>query len=209
MTSDTKQMMDSERSTPCGQSPPETDPGDGGSLRQNFRRRIEFSDECGVTGDLVYRREGVLVQARRQDRLHAGVLEVVETQGQGVFITWERDTEEREEAEGSNGRVMINDQVRSTAACQLAPHDVSQQGQVAMCVGSPPSADWAVISDQAPAPCVTSVTPIARVRFSSRSDVGQSPAVRFASNLEEKQLKMVVEVGFRNISSGKHCLSEY
>ena len=189
-------MMDSERSTPCGQSPPEPDPG-AGSSRQNFRRRIEFSDECGVTGELVYRREGVLVQARRLDRLHAGGLEVVETQGQGVFITWERDTEERrEETEGNNGRVMINDQVRSTAACQLAPHGVSQQGQVAMCVGSPPSADWAVISDQAPAPCVT---PIARVRFSSRSDVGQSPAVKFSSNLEEKQLKMVVEVGFRNI----------
>ena len=195
-------MMDSERSTPCGQSPPEPDPG-AGSSRQNFRRRIEFSDECGVTGELVYRREGVLVQARRLDRLHAGVLEVVETQGQGVFITWERDTEERREEEESNngnGRVMINDQVRSTAACQLAPHGVSQQGQVAMCVGSPPSADWAVISDQAPAPgggpCVT---PIARVRFSSRSDVGQSPAVKFSSNLEEKQLKMVIEVGFRNI----------
>ena len=70
-----------------------------------------------------------------------------------------------------------------------------QQGQVAMCVGSPPSADWAVIADQAPgAACVT---PISRVRFSSRSDVGQSPAVKFASNLEEKQLKMVVEVGLK------------
>ena len=59
-----------------------------------------------MTGELVFRREGVLVQARRQDRLHAGVLEVVETQGQGVFITWERDTE------GTSERVIINDQVR-------------------------------------------------------------------------------------------------
>ena len=130
--------MDSDRSTPCGQSPPEPDPGDGSS-RQNFRRRIEFSDECGVTGELVYRREGVLVQARRLDKLHAGVLEVVETQGQGVFITWDRSVVQQQEEEdirnkntGGNagtGKVMIND-----------------QGHVAVCVGSPPSADW-VIAD--------------------------------------------------------------
>ena len=64
---------------------------------------------------------------------------------------------------------------------------------MAMCVGSPPSADWAVIAgDQAPG--LSCVTPISRVRFSSRSDVGQSPAVKFSSNLEEKQLKMVIEV---------------
>ena len=74
---------------------------------------------------------------------------------------------------------------------------MSQQGQVALCVGSPPSADWAVIADQVPGGAC--VTPIARVRFSSRSDVGQSPAVKFSSNLEEKQLKMVVEVGLKNI----------
>ena len=59
-----------------------------------------------------------------------------------------------------------------------------------MCVGSPPSADWAVIADNLqPEPS----TPIGRVRFSSRSDMA-SPAVKFSFNLEEKQLKMVVEV---------------
>ena len=182
-------MMDSGCSPPSDQFPP--DPGS--SSRQNFRRRIEFSEECGVTGELVYRRAGVLVQARRQDRLHPGVLEVVETPGQGVFITWERDTEERD-----NGRVMINDQVSSTVPSP--PHAspcVAQQGQVAMCVGSPPSADWAVIADHAPPPGSACDTPIARVRFSSRSDEGRSPAVKFASNLEEKQLKMVVEVGIK------------
>lgn len=189
-------MMDSGSSPPRDQSPP--DPGT--SSRQNFRRRIEFSDECGVTGELVYRRAGVLVQARRQDRLHSGVLEVVETRGQGVFITWERDTEERQETESSN--VIINDQVRSSVTqCHDVTHHclLSQQGQVAMCVGSPPSADWAVIADHAPPPgaCDTPITPIARVRFSSRTEEGRSPAVKFSSNLEEKQLKMVVEVGIK------------
>ena len=71
------------------------------------------------------------------------------------------------------------------------------QGHVAMCVGSPPSADWAVISDNSSSR--EPATPISRVRFSSRSDVSQSPAVKFSSNLEEKQLKMVVEVGIINV----------
>ena len=105
--------MDSDRTTPTRHSP-DLEPGSPvTSSSSNFRRRIEFSEECEVTGDLVYHRDGVLVQARRQDRLHSGALEVVETRGQGVFITWERDTGAGETETSGQGRVIINDQVRA------------------------------------------------------------------------------------------------
>ena len=104
-----------------GQSPPDPDSPETSSSRQNFRRRILFSEECGVTGELVFRREGVLVRPRRGDTLIAGVLEVVETKAQGVFITWDRDTEDSEQ---SNGRVIINDQVGSIIACHYRTENV-------------------------------------------------------------------------------------
>ena len=109
-----------------GQSAPDPGSPETSSSRQNFRRRILFSqdsEECGVTGELVYRREGVLVRARRGDRLIAGVLEVVETRAQGVFITWERDTEDKEQ---SNGSVIINDQVRSIITCHYCAESYTE-----------------------------------------------------------------------------------
>ena len=66
---------------------------------------------------------------------------------------------------------------------------INDQGSVAFCVGSPPSADWAVIADS-----VDPGTPLSRVRYKSRSNSTESPAVTFSSHLEEKQLKMVLEV---------------
>ena len=63
---------------------------------------------------------------------------------------------------------------------------INDHGNVAFCVGSPPSADWAVIADGDPA------TPLSGVRYTSNS--AESPAVTFSSQLEEKQLKMVLEV---------------
>ena len=108
-----------------GQSAPDPGSPEASSSRQNFRRRILFSEECGVTGELVYRREGVLVRARRGDTLIAGVLEVVETQDQGVFITWDRDTGDREQ---SNGRVIINDQVGSIITSHYRTESTTERG---------------------------------------------------------------------------------
>ena len=87
-----------------------------------------------------------LVQVKRQDRLHSGLLEVTETQ-QGVFVTWDRTKEisdhvRNRNIERNSNKVIIND-----------------QGNVAMCVGSPPSADWAVIADNLQDP----TTPIGQI----------------------------------------------
>ena len=171
--------MDSDRTTPTTLSPDSSSPepgggvgsdGDGDGPGEGGRKVIKF-DDFSVSGQVVYRRQGVLVQARRQDRIHSGTLELTDT-AQGVFVTWER-AEGGAEVAPQQEKVIIND-----------------QGAVATCVGSPPSADWAVVSESLQEPS----TPLARVRFSSRAEEGDSPAVKFSSHLEEKQLRMVVEV---------------
>jgi len=181
--------MESDRTTPTRGSSTDTAMADldndvdlmnsAAASPAKFMRKISF-DDFELEGDVVLSIPGVLVQVKRQDRLHSGLLEVTETQ-QGVFVTWDRTKEISDDVRNRNiernsNKVIIND-----------------QGNVAMCVGSPPSADWAVIADNLQDP----TTPIGRVRFSSRSDhqdLNSSPAVKFSSNLEEKQLKMCVEV---------------
>ena len=129
--------MDSDRTTPTRGDMMTSDTEDSPSSSsqasssaaavKKFQRKISF-DDFQLSGEVVFRRAGVLVQARRQDRLHSGTLEITDTQ-QGTFITWDRDKEEETVVTGRE-KVMIND-----------------QGGVAMCVGSPPSADWAVIAE--------------------------------------------------------------
>ena len=136
--------MDSDRTTPTrGSSITDSDP-DCPEEEQNTTktcgRKILF-DDFEIFGQVIFSRKGVLVQAKKEDRLHSGTLQVSESK-QGTFVTWERDTEpvnpdktcERlgvsDAGEEGRKKVMIND-----------------QGNVAFCVGSPPSADWAVIAD--------------------------------------------------------------
>ena len=195
--------MDSDRTTPTrGSSITDSDP-DCPDEEQNTKktcgRKILF-DDFEIFGQIVFSRTGVLVQAKKEDRLHSGTLQVSESK-QGTFITWERLTEavSQEKTGDSAGAGVEREEERKKVM-------INDQGNVAFCVGSPPSADWAVIADNLHQP----TTPIGqlpsnfslnpnylliagRVRFSSRS-VTESPAVTFSSNLEEKQLKMVVEV---------------
>eukprot|EP00092_Neocalanus_flemingeri_P010989 GFUD01011832.1.p1 GENE.GFUD01011832.1~~GFUD01011832.1.p1 ORF type:complete len:749 (+),score=210.13 GFUD01011832.1:88-2334(+) len=159
-----------------------TTPSRGPCANRSRQSKIVF-DEFKVHGEVVYSRDGVIVQAQKEDQLHSGILQLTEAK-QGVFLTWERDTpvqqtlsveEGPSQAEGKDGQatnVMIND-----------------QGSVAFCVGSPPSADWAVIAEN-----VDPGTPLGRVSYKSRSNDTKLPGVTFSSHLEEKQLKMVVEV---------------
>jgi len=118
-------------------------------------------DDFEVQGEVVYSRDGVIVQAKKEDRLHSGLLQITETK-HGSFITWDRD---------------------------LVQQSLGLDQEHAQSNGSPPSADWAVIADNN-----EPGTPLSRVRYKSRSNSTESPAVTFSSNLEEKQLKMVVEV---------------
>ena len=78
-----------------------------------FMRKISF-DDFEVSGEVVFSRPGVLVQTKRQDRLHVGTLEVTDTD-HGVFVTWDRDTSEDVKNSNhqvtNNNKVMINDQV--------------------------------------------------------------------------------------------------
>ena len=68
------------------------------------RRWLELTSWCHleVEGEVVYDREGVIVQAKREDRLHSGRLKVTDTRCQiqpywfhgnifshGVFLTWD------------------------------------------------------------------------------------------------------------------------
>jgi len=146
-------------------------------------RKIVF-DDFEVTGEVVFSRNGVIVQAKKEDRLHSGHLQITETK-YGAFITWDLDlpiqqsitvdtcSKPNNQLNGqTNNNVMIND-----------------HGSVAFCVGSPPSAEWAVIAEG-----VDPETPLSKVRYKSRSNSTESPAITFSSHLEEKQLKMVVEV---------------
>ena len=196
--------MDSDRTTPTrGSSITDSDqdcPEEEHIVKKTCGRKILF-DDFEIYGDVIYSRAGVIVQAKKEDRLHSGTLQISESK-QGSFITWERDSrvvsgdKTDNQINGTNG-------AEDTGTRKVIVND---QGNVAFCVGSPPSADWAVIADNIQQP----TTPIGespsnfqrshylltsgRVRFSSRSCVTESPSVTFSSNLEEKQLKMVVEV---------------
>ena len=145
--------MDSDRTTPTrGSSITDSDqdlPDEEQNVKKKCGRKILF-DDFEIFGDVVFSRHGVIVQAMREDRLHCGTLQITETK-QGTFVTWERDTnpvtESRESKEkipespglevggGDRRKIMIND-----------------QGNVAFCVGSPPSNDWAVIADSTQQP---------------------------------------------------------
>jgi len=112
-------------------------------------------EEFKIEGKVVYCREGVLIQATKEDVLHTGVLKVTETK-HGVYITWNKQEHKQLESQFS--------------------------------VGSPPdSSEWAVIARNA-------ATPKDRVRFSSVRNQQDSPAVKFSSSLQEKQLSLTAEI---------------
>eukprot|EP00092_Neocalanus_flemingeri_P044554 GFUD01049458.1.p1 GENE.GFUD01049458.1~~GFUD01049458.1.p1 ORF type:complete len:754 (+),score=195.23 GFUD01049458.1:104-2365(+) len=139
-------------------------------------RKIVF-DDFEIHGEVVYSRDGVIVQAKKEDRLHSGNLQITETK-HGAFVTWDLDTPAQQTLSVEPDPRPANEQNGQT-----------DRSSVTFCVGSPPSADWAVIADNA-----DPGTPLGRVRYKSRSNSTESPAVTFSSHLEEKQLKMVVEV---------------
>ena len=47
--------------------------------KRGSRRGIVKMDSLEVEGEVVYDREGVIVQAKREDRLHSGRLKVTDT----------------------------------------------------------------------------------------------------------------------------------
>jgi len=191
--------MDSDRTTPTrGSSITDSDqdlPDEEQNVKKKCGRKILF-DDFEIFGDVVFSRHGVIVQAKREDRLHSGTLQITETK-QGTFVTWERDTnpvtdskKENKEEISESARVEVGGGGGEGGDGDRKKVMINDQGNVAFCVGSPPSNDWAVIADNLQQPA----TPIGRVRFSSRSCLTESPSVTFSSHLEEKQLKMVVEV---------------
>jgi len=151
-------------------------------------RKIIF-DDIEITGEVVYNRPGVLVQAKKEERLHSGTLQIIETK-HGAFITWDIETCIQQNGAVSsgenNGSITCEYSKRSEITNSKIKKD---QGPSQFCVGSPPPADWAVIANRN-----DHGTPISRVRFNSRSNSTESPAITFSSQLEEKQLKMVIEV---------------
>lgn len=142
-------------------------------------------DDFQVQGEVVYSRDGVIVQAKKEDRLHSGRLEITETK-HGVFITWDLDTAVQQKLSVENEEPKPNGMTKPGLGGAGTNVMINDHGAVAFCVGSPPSADWAVIADSEPG------TPLSRVRYTSNTT--ESPAVKFSSQLEEKQLKMVLEV---------------
>ena len=48
-------------------------------VEEERRRGIVKMDSLEVEGEVVYDREGVIVQAKREDRLHSGRLKVTDT----------------------------------------------------------------------------------------------------------------------------------
>lgn len=146
-------------------------------------RKIVF-DDFEVHGEVVYSRDGVIVQAKKEDRLHSGNLQITETK-HGAFVTWDLDLPVQQNLTVEQGPTIENGKNGHAGTNVM----INDQGSVAFCVGSPPSADWAVIADS-----VDPGTPLSRVRYKSRSNSTESPAVTFSSHLEEKQLKMVLEV---------------
>ena len=145
--------MDSDRTTPTrGSSITDSDqdlPEEEQIVKKKCGRKILF-DDFEIFGDVVFSRNGVIVQAKREDRLHSGTLQITETK-QGTFVTWERDsntvTEHKENKE----------KISETAGVDVGGGDqrkiiINDQGNVAFCVGSPPSNDWAVIADNSQQP---------------------------------------------------------
>jgi len=125
---------------------------DGGGLR-------EFT----VEGTEIYRKEGVLIQTTKDDKLHSGCLCVTETK-HGVFITWKKED------------------IQQT---------LKLKNEEPLIFGSPPDpSEWAVIASNA-----KTTTPKDRVKFHSSSNSAESPAVKFSSNLEDRQLELTVELG--------------
>ena len=142
--------MDSDRTTPTrGSSITDSDqdlPEDEQNVKKKCGRKILF-DDFEIFGDVVFSRHGVIVQAKREDRLHSGTLQITETK-QGTFLTWERDSNpvaEKEKISESNG-------VEAGAGDDRRKIMINDQGNVAFCVGSPPSNDWAVIADNSQQP---------------------------------------------------------
>ena len=86
--------MDSDRTTPTrGSSITDSDQDlaeDEQNVKKKCGRKILF-DDFEIFGDVVFSRHGVIVQAKREDRLHSGTLQITETK-QGTFITWDRDS---------------------------------------------------------------------------------------------------------------------
>merc|ERR1719334_1271000 len=57
-------------------------------VEEERSKGIVKMDSLEVEGEVVYDREGVIVQAKREDRLHSGRLKVTDT-SHGVFLTWD------------------------------------------------------------------------------------------------------------------------
>jgi len=150
----------------------------GVNIEANVKRAIKF-DDFEVYGDVVYCREGVIVQAKKEDRLHSGTLRVIETK-QGAFVTWDLDLPVQQSIKVSGDGCPKEGQQEKAA--------INDYGVPSYTVGSPPTSDWAVVADSN-----GTATPLQRVRFQpSTSDC--SPAVSFSSHLEEKQLKLIIEI---------------
>jgi len=159
------------------------------SKEGRYRRKISF-DDFQMDSEVVFCREGVLVQAQKEDRLFSGCLRISETE-HGAFITWDRDQAIQQSlshrAQGKPKMVLTD--------YGNVKEDVG--GPPSFSVGSLPSSEWAVIAGEGGGG-VGDTTPIQRVRFQSLpKDEGResSGVVTFSSQLEEKQLKIVIEVG--------------
>ena len=148
--------MDSDRTTPTrGSSITDSDqdlPDEEQNVKKKCGRKILF-DDFEIFGDVVFSRHGVIVQAKREDRLHSGTLQITETK-QGTFVTWERDTnpvtdskKENKEEISESARVEVGGGGGERGDGDRKKVMINDQGNVAFCVGSPPSNDWAVIAD--------------------------------------------------------------
>ena len=120
-----------------GEEEEEREGGEVKKRRQEagLRRTIKF-DDFEVEGEVVYCREGVIVQAKREDRLHSGTLRVTETQ-HGAFLTWDLDLPIQQSVEvsgrGDKGGGGRPGQENGGEPC------IDDFGVPKFCVGSPPS----------------------------------------------------------------------
>ena len=67
--------------------PPSEEQGVKVEDESRSRRGIVKMDSLEVEGEVVYDREGVIVQAKREDRLHSGRLKVTDTRCK--LFTWQ------------------------------------------------------------------------------------------------------------------------
>lgn len=154
--------MDSDRTTPTrGSSITDSDqdlPDDEQIVKKKCGRKILF-DDFEIFGDVVFSRHGVIVQAKREDRLHSGTLQITETK-QGTFVTWERDANPVTDSQGSKEKISESGGVEVGGGGEGGGGGggdrkkimINDQGTVAFCVGSPPPNDWAVIADNSQQP---------------------------------------------------------